>query len=61
MGRLLGDLLVLPPSAAGRSRSRRLAFDAANGLELGGVSHFALLSHPAVYERLRDWLGGPAG
>jgi hypothetical protein len=23
---------------------------------VGGATHFALLNHPAVYERLRDWL-----
>ncbi len=56
LGRLLGDTLVLVPSASGRSRTRRLPFDEEYGMHVGGASHFALLNHPAVYERLRDWL-----
>jgi pimeloyl-ACP methyl ester carboxylesterase len=56
LGRLLGDTLVLVPSATGRSRTRRIPFDEEYGLHVGGATHFALLNHPAVYERLRDWL-----
>ena len=26
------------------------------GMHLGAATHFTLLNHPAVYERLRDWL-----
>ena len=51
-----GDTLVLVPSATGRSRTRRIPFDEEYGLHVGGATHFALLNHPAVYERLRDWL-----
>jgi pimeloyl-ACP methyl ester carboxylesterase len=57
VGRLIGDWLVLSPSASGRSRTRRLPFRAEDGLHVGGAHHLALLNHPAVYERLRDWLG----
>ena len=56
LGRLLGDTLVLVPSASGRSRTRRIPFDEEYGMHVGGATHFALLNHPAVYERLRDWL-----
>jgi pimeloyl-ACP methyl ester carboxylesterase len=56
LGRLLGDALVLPPSAAGRSKSRRLGFRDEDGVHLGGAHHLALLRHPAVYARLRGWL-----
>ena len=56
VGRLLGDCLVLEPSASGRSRSRRIPFQAEHGMHLGGAHHIALLNHPAVYERLRAWL-----
>jgi pimeloyl-ACP methyl ester carboxylesterase len=56
LGRLLGDTLVLAPSASGRSRARRIPFEEEYGMHLGGASHFALLYHPAVYEKLRDWL-----
>jgi pimeloyl-ACP methyl ester carboxylesterase len=56
VGRLIGDTLVLVPSASGRSRTRRIPFEDEYGMHLGGASHFALLYHPAVYARLRDWL-----
>jgi pimeloyl-ACP methyl ester carboxylesterase len=57
VGRLLGDTLVLKPSASGRGRTRRIPFEEEYGMHLGGASHFALLYHPAVYDRLRAWLG----
>jgi pimeloyl-ACP methyl ester carboxylesterase len=56
LSRLIGDLLVLSPSASGRSRSRRIPFEAEYGMHLGPCNHLALLNHPKVYERLRDWL-----
>jgi hypothetical protein len=55
VGRLLGDALVLVPSASGRSRTRRL-FEDEHGLQLGGTHHLALLNHPAVHAQLRRWL-----
>ena len=57
VGRLIGDWLVLQPSASGRGRTRRIPFRDEDGLHVGGAHHLALLNHPAVYERLRDWLG----
>ena len=51
VGRLLGDTLVLAPSASGRGR---LTFH--HGFELGGTHHLALLNHPAIYEELAAWL-----
>jgi pimeloyl-ACP methyl ester carboxylesterase len=56
VGRLLGDCLVLVPSASGRSRTRRIGFRDEHGLHIGGASHFALLRHPRVCEQLRSWL-----
>jgi pimeloyl-ACP methyl ester carboxylesterase len=56
VSRLIGDWLVLQPSASGRSRSRVIGFDEANGMHVGGTHHLALLNHPAVYEQLREWL-----
>ena len=56
LGRLLGDVLVLTPSASGRSRTRRIPFDEEHGMHVGGAHHFALLNHPAVDDRLRGWL-----
>jgi pimeloyl-ACP methyl ester carboxylesterase len=57
LGRLLGDALVLTPSASGRSRTRRIPFEEEYGAHVGAAHHFALLNHPAVYEQLRGWLG----
>jgi hypothetical protein len=57
VGRLVGDLLVLEGSAAGRSGKRRIGFRDEDGLHVGGATHFALLNHPAVYAQLRRWLG----
>jgi len=59
VGRLVGDLLVLVPSASGESRTRRLGFKSEHGAHLGGATHFALLNHPVVYEKLRGWLAMP--
>ena len=59
MARLIGDWLVLEASASGRSRARRIPFDAEHGMHVGGAHHLALLNHPAVYERLREWLAAP--
>jgi pimeloyl-ACP methyl ester carboxylesterase len=56
VSRLLGDALVLEASASGRGRTRRIPFREEDGLLLGGAHHLALLNHPAVYERLREWL-----
>jgi hypothetical protein len=56
LGMVAGDHLVRPRSAAGRGRSRRIPFDAEQGLTLAGLNHFDLLNHPLVYAKLRDWL-----
>jgi pimeloyl-ACP methyl ester carboxylesterase len=56
VGRLVGDWLVLQPSASGRSRARVIGFRAEDGVHLGGMHHLALLNHPQVYEHLRGWL-----
>jgi hypothetical protein len=59
VARLIGDWLVLEGSASGRSRARKIPFKAEHGLHVGSTNHLALLNHPAVYERLRDWLATP--
>jgi pimeloyl-ACP methyl ester carboxylesterase len=56
LGRLLGDILVLVPSARGQGKTRRIPFRDEHGHHIGGTHHLALLNHPEVYERLRDWL-----
>ena len=57
LGRIIGDTLVLVPSASGESRTRKLGFEAEYGMHVGATHHIALLNHPAVYEKLRAWLG----
>jgi pimeloyl-ACP methyl ester carboxylesterase len=58
LGYMVGDLLVRFPSSAGNGRRRRIPFEVDNGRHLGGLNHFQLLSHPAVYAELRRWLTG---
>jgi pimeloyl-ACP methyl ester carboxylesterase len=59
LGRLLGDTLVLVPSATGQGRTRRIPFDAEYGHHVSPAHHLALLNHPEVYERVRGWLQSP--
>ena len=61
IGRLLGDCLVLVPSASGRSRTRRIPFDVEHGAHVGATHHLALLNHPEVYEHLRRWVARSPG
>ena len=56
LGRILGDLLVRFPSASGRGRRRKIPFEIENGVHVGGVNHFDLLNHPAVYSQIVGWL-----
>ncbi len=56
-GRLLGDLLVLRPSAWSQGgRGERLQFPVEQYAHVGGATHFDLLNHPAVYAQIRHWL-----
>lgn len=59
VGRLLGDALVLEGSGSGRAKDRRVPFEADAGFHVGGAHHLALLNHPAVHDRLLDWLSDP--
>ncbi len=63
LGRLVGDLLVQPASARGRSRrSGHIPFPSDHTRHFGGLHHFNLLNHPAVYEAMSEWLNsGSAG
>lgn len=56
LGRTAGDLLVLPPSAYGRTRAGSALFPGSATLHLGRADHFDLLNHPRVHRALRDWL-----
>ena len=56
LGRILGDLLVRFPSASGRGGRRKIPFEIDNGAHIGGITHFDLLNHSAVYEQIHAWL-----
>ena len=56
LGAILGDLLVRVPSASGEGRRRQIGFAIEDGHHVGGLSHFDLLNHPAVYNQIRAWI-----
>jgi pimeloyl-ACP methyl ester carboxylesterase len=61
-GRVVGDLLVRMPSASGKhSGGRHIPFLIENGCHLGGLNHFSVLNHPAVYAQMKLWLERAAG
>jgi pimeloyl-ACP methyl ester carboxylesterase len=53
---ILGDLLVRVPSASGAGRRRQIGFAIEDGHHVGGLTHFDLLNHPAVYDQIRAWI-----
>jgi hypothetical protein len=58
VGRVLGDLLVLTPSAHGLEGKRRvIAFEPGDCRHVGGHDHFDLLNSPALDPLLLEWLG----
>ena len=57
LGGLVGDLLVQPASARGRSRrGRHIPFPEEHKRHFNGLHHFDLLNDPSVYETMREWL-----
>ncbi len=61
VGRMLGDLLVLRPSAWSQGHRReRLQFPVEQYAHVGGATHFDLLNHPAVYAQISRWLSAGA-
>ena len=57
LARIIGDLLVLTPSAHGlQGRRRVIAFDDDSCRHVGGHGHFDLLNSPALDGLLREWL-----
>ena len=58
VGRVIGDLLVMQPSAwAQEARGRRLSFPIEHYHHVGGANHFDLLNHPAIFAQMRRCLG----
>src|SRR5689334_10974457 len=57
VGRIVGDLLVLQPSAwAHEGRGKRMRFPIEHYYHLGGANHFDLLNHPAIFDQIRRCL-----
>ena len=57
LARVIGDLLVLTPSAHGlQGRRRVVAFEDESCRHVGGHGHFDLLNSPALDGLLREWL-----
>jgi pimeloyl-ACP methyl ester carboxylesterase len=57
VGRIIGDLLVLPASAWSHGgRGERMQFPVDHYSHLGGANHLQLLNHPAIYEQIRRWI-----
>jgi pimeloyl-ACP methyl ester carboxylesterase len=54
IGKVLGDGLVMPGSAADAGLTGDV-----ERVELAGLGHMGLLNHPRVYAVLRRWLGAP--
>ncbi|WNV87823.1 alpha/beta fold hydrolase [Umezawaea sp. Da 62-37] len=52
LGRVVGDLMVEPASAADPGQNAELRW-------LGGLTHFDLLRHDTAHQTLIDWLGSP--
>jgi hypothetical protein len=60
VARILGDLLVLSPSAHGlQGRRRVIAFEVDDCRHVGGHDHFDLLNSPVLDPLLREWLSVP--
>jgi len=55
-GGAVGDLLVTYRSASGGGRRRRIPFKTEHGSHVARLDHLRLLNHPAVYERIHEWL-----
>jgi len=56
LGCMMGDLLVLRPSAWSQGHGERLQFPVDQYRHFGSTNHFQLLNHPAVYEQIARWL-----
>jgi pimeloyl-ACP methyl ester carboxylesterase len=57
VGRIVGDLLVLRPSAwAHEGRGTRMRFPIEHYYHLGQANHFDLLNHPAIFDQIRRCL-----
>ena len=66
VGRIIGDLLVLQPSAwAHEGKGKRMRFPIEHYYHLGKANHFDLLNHPAIFDQMRRCLASqralPAG
>jgi pimeloyl-ACP methyl ester carboxylesterase len=57
LSRVVGDLLVLRASAWSHGkRGERMRFPVDQYRHVGGINHFDLLNHPAIYEQIKLWI-----
>jgi hypothetical protein len=57
LSRIVGDLLVLRASAWSHGqRGERMRFPVDQYRHVGGINHFDLLNHPAIYDQIRLWI-----
>ncbi|WP_188491076.1 lipase family alpha/beta hydrolase [Williamsia phyllosphaerae] len=61
LGRIIGDGLVLVPSASGRNKTRHIGFRDEDGFAIASANHFTLLNHDEVYDWLLARLSTPPG
>ena len=60
ISRILGDMLVLLPSAWAEGTHGHQRFEIERSRHYGGLTHFHLANHDAVYTQIRTWLASRA-
>ena len=48
--------LAVELALGGAGRRRQIGFAIEDGHHVGGLTHFDLLNHPAVYDQIRAWV-----
>jgi hypothetical protein len=57
LSRVVGDLLVLRASAWSHGkRGEQMRFPVDQYRHVGGINHFDLLNHPAIYNQIKQWI-----
>ncbi len=56
MGRLVGDAMVRPSSAAASNLVHAMGQEPGELATVGGISHIGLANHPRIYQHIKAWL-----
>lgn len=59
LGRLVGDVMVRVPSAAGRHKDAARSIPFSSGRVFPGMDHLHMANHPDVYQAIREFLKSP--